>query len=202
MRTRVDGNPPPEPDLAPYAGFSRAASIKSWMRAFDHGQFIVRRATGERGARACRPVLHGKNAKKIYSYQEFRQIRPLIRAAPWFCPLFLEKFSNLLGDLPVAISKMLQQSHTFFEIIDTYDNPGKIWGVYSPCLYINGLLGIKDEEFNAWCLYYLLYVQSIVRDLPGGGPGDGFSDLNGDVQHRVRDCMREKVRLGGVCVDS
>lgn len=102
----------------------------------------------------------------------------------------------------MAISKMVQQSHTFFEIIDTYDNPYKIWGVYSPCLYNNGLLGIKDEEFNAWCLYSHLYVQSIVRDLPVGGLGEGFSDLIGEVQKRIRDIRREKVVVGGICVDS
>lgn len=199
MRILLDGNPHSELDLARSAGFSRVVSIQRWIRAFENARFIERNPIGMNGREyTCQLILSRDSARKIYSYSEFRQIRPLIRTAPWFCPLFLDKFETLPGDLPLFITRMVQQSHTFFEIIEKYETPDRIWEVYHLCLYVNELQGIKNEEFNAWCLYYQLYVQSIVRDLSEGGLGEGFIDLIRDVQNRIRTLPRKKVHAGGI----
>ncbi len=79
----LDGNPHSEADLARGAGFSRVVSIQRWIRAFENAGFIARRPTSVKGECVCQLALsRGRTAKKIYSYPEFRQIRPLIRAAP------------------------------------------------------------------------------------------------------------------------
>lgn len=202
MRILLDGNPHSELDLARGAGFSRVGSIQRWIRGFENARFIVRKPIGRSGEYTCQLILSRDSARKIYSYPEFRQIRPLIRTAPWFSLLFLDKFETLPGELPAIINKMVQRSHTFFEIIDTYENPDRIWEVYHLCLYINELQGIKNKEFNAWCLYYHLYVQSIVRDLSEGGLGEGFIDLVGDVQNRIRNIQTMEVHPGGIKDDS
>ena len=80
---------------------------------------------------------------------------------------------------------MVKKSHTFFEIIDRYDTPEKIREIYHPAVFVNGMLGIKDDEFNTWCLYYQIYVHSVVRDIPGGGLGEGFMTLTNDVQAQI-----------------
>ena len=121
----------------------------------------------------------------MYNFPEFRQIRPLIRQAPWFCPLFVDTFTTLPGMLPTHICEMVKKSHTFFEIIDKYDTPEKIREIYHPAVYVNEMLGIKDEEFNAWCLYYQIYIHSIIRDISGGGLGEGFMDLVNEMQDQI-----------------
>ncbi|HEU17305.1 MAG TPA: hypothetical protein ENO06_01085, partial [Methanolinea sp.] len=153
IRILLDGNPHSELVLAQGVGFLRVASIQRWLRTFENARFIVRKANGIHGEYTCQLILDRDSARKIYSYSEFRQIRQLIRTAPWFSPLFLDTFETLPGDLPLVIKKMVQQSHTFFEIIEKYDTPERIWEVYHPCLFINELQGIQNEEFNAWCLY-------------------------------------------------
>lgn len=181
IRILLDGNEHPEIDLARGAGFTRVATILRWVRAFENAGFIVRRPAG-RGEYRCQLIISRDTARKIYYYPEFRRIRPLIRMTPWFGPLFTTRFIALPGDLPLVITDMVKKSHTFFEIIDTYGSHEKVRELYHPCLFINELQGITDEEFNARCLYYQLYVQSIVRDLSGGGLGEGFADLLGEIQ--------------------
>jgi hypothetical protein len=202
MRILLDGKPHSELELARSIGFSRAASIQRWIRAFENARFIVRKPVGKNGDYICQLILSRDSARKIYAYAEFRQIRPLIRISPWFSPLFLDTFEALPGELPIMLTKMVQQSHTFFEIIDTYNSPERIQEVYHLCLYVNELWGIKNEEFNAWCLYYHLYVQSIVRDLSEGGLGEEFIDLVGDIQDRIRNILTKNVHMRGITNDT
>lgn len=196
IKVLLDGNAHSEIDLARGAGFSSATAIQKWIKAFENARFIVRKPIDGRREYTCQLILSRDTARKIYYYPEFRQIRPLIRMTPWFGPLFVDRFAALPGDLPSIIHEMVKKSHTFFEIIDTYGNPEKVWELYHPCLYVNELQGIKNKEFNAWCLYYHLYVQSIVQDLSGGGLGEGFSDLVGDVQGRIRTLSKKKGKKG------
>jgi hypothetical protein len=198
IRILLDGNAHPEIELTRGAGFSRVTAIQKWVRAFENARFIVRRPVDRKEEYHCQLILSRDTARRIYYYPEFRQLRPLIRMTPWFGPLFTDQFTALPGDLHLIINEMIKKSHTFFEIIDTYDTHQKVWEIYHPCLYVNELQGIKNEEFNAWCLYYQLYVQSIVRDLSGGGLGEGFMDLVGDVQSCISKLQRKKAKAGGV----
>jgi hypothetical protein len=195
MRILLDGAPHPEIELARGAGFTRASTIQKWTRSFEGVKFIVRRPTGEKGEFQCQLRLTRDTVRKIYHYPEFRQIRPLIRQAPWFGPLFLHQFTGLPGNLPSMIQEMIKKSHTFFEFIDRYDTHEKVREIFYPILYFNELQGITDEEINSWCLYYQLYVHSVVQDLSGGGLGEGFMDLMRDVQARIKELP---VRRGGI----
>lgn len=199
MQILLDGNPHTETELANGAGFTKVASIQRWIRSFENARFIVRRPTGRRGEFNCQIVISKETVRRIYSYPEFRQLRSQIRMAPWFAPLFAGSFGALPGNLPELIPEMIRESHSFFEIIAMYDTPEKVMETYQPCLYVNELEGIQNEEFNTLCLYYQLYVQSIVRDIPTGGLGRGFMNLVRDVQLELGELHR-KCRQAGSAV--
>lgn len=198
IRLLLDGKPHTEIELAQGAGFTKVAAIQRWLKSFENARFISRVPAEKRGEVRYQIVLTRDAIRRIYYYPEFRKIRPLIRTAPWFGPLFADTFAALPGDLHLVIQDMIKRSHSFFEIIDTYDTPEKVREIYQLCLYVNELQGIKDEEFNAWCLYYQLYVQAIIRDLSEGGLGEGFMDLVGDVQDRIRTLPKKKDHPRGV----
>jgi hypothetical protein len=185
MRTLLDGNPHLEIELARSAGYTRVSTIQRWIRSFETARFITRKPADVRGEYVCQLRTTRDAVRKIYNFPEFRQIRPLIREAPWFSPIFGDNFASLPGDLPRIIDRMVKKSHTFFEIIDKYDTPEKIREIYHPAVYVNEMRGIKDEEFNAWCLYYQIYIHSIIRDISGGGLGEGFMDLVNEMQDQI-----------------
>ena len=185
MRTLLDGNPHLEIELARGAGYTRVSTIQRWIRSFETARFITRKPADTRGEFYCQLRITRDAVRKIYNFPEFRQIRPLIREAPWFSPLFTDNFAPLPSGLPSLICEMVKKSHTFFEIIDKYDTPEKIREIYHPAVYVNEILGIKDEEFNAWCLYYQIYIHSIIRDISGGGLGEGFMDLVNEMQDQI-----------------
>lgn len=185
MRALLDGNPHLEIELARSAGYTRVSTIQRWIRSFETARFITRKPADTRGEFSCQLRITRDSLRKMYNFPEFRQIRPLIRQAPWFCPLFTDTFATLPGMLPTHIGEMVKKSHTFFEIIDKYDTPEKIREIYHPAVYVNEMLGIKDEEFNAWCLYYQIYIHSIIRDISEGGLGEGFMDLVNEMQDQM-----------------
>lgn len=198
MRILLDGKPHTEIELAQGAGFTKVAAIQRWLKSFENARFISRVPAEKSGEGRYQIVLTRDAIRKIYYYPEFRKIRPLIRTAPWFGPLSADTFAALPGDLHLVIQDMIKRSHSFFEIIDTYDTPEKVREIYRPCLYVNELQGLHQEEFNTWCLYYQLYVQCIVRDLSGGGLAEGFMDLVRDIQVKLRDLHRVNQQPGGI----
>ena len=185
MLALLDGNPHPELELARSAGYTRVSTIQRWIRSFEAARFITRRPADGKGEYLCQLRITRDAIRGVYRYPEFRQLRPLIREAPWFGPLFTVSFSTLPRNLPSLIVEMVKKSHTFFEIIDRYDTPEKIREIYHPAFFVNGMLGIGDDEFNIWCLYYQIYVHSVVRDITGGGLGDGFMVVVNDLQDRI-----------------
>jgi len=185
MRFLISGDEISELDLAKGIGFSKAATIERWTNSFHNARFITRRRRGGSSGCVIQLVRTREAVLKFYHYPEFRDLRPLIRDAPWFCPLFLESFSNLPGDLLELITEMVRQSHTFFEIICRYDTPEKIRETYRPALLINRLAGITDPLFNDYSVYYQMYVHAVIQDISSGGLGEGFAQLLGRAQEML-----------------
>ena len=177
MRALLDGELHREIDLATSAGFTKVATIRKWIDAFEAAKFIERRRDELSGGYRCQIIRTKESVRKIYQYPEFRALCPEIRNASWVCPLFTEKFSVLPDDLPVLIDGMVRASHSFFAIICRYDSPEKIRETFEPVLLLNRLAGIRDPLFNDRYLYHGIFVQSVIRDIDHGGLGPGFAAL-------------------------
>lgn len=185
IRILLDGEPHQEIDLATGVGFTKVATIRWAIDSFERARFINR--TPEEGRRGyyCQLNCTRDAILKIYNYPEFRALRPEIRKAPWFCPLFTQEFAGLAGDLPALIDAMVGASHTFFETVCIYDTPEKIRETYRQTIIVNRLAGISDPAFDDLCMYYQIYLHAVIRDIRYGGLGDGFAVLLNSTQEKV-----------------
>ncbi|HUH78947.1 MAG TPA: hypothetical protein VLY83_03540 [Methanoregula sp.] len=182
MRIFLDGELHPEIDLATCVGFTKVATIRKAIDSFQAARFIERRRSESSEGYECRILITRENALKIYHYPEFHALRPEIRKAPWFCPLFTQPFASLPDELPVVIDQMVRASHTFFETICQYDTPEKIRETYRPALIVNTLAGVADPVFDDLCIYYQIFLHAVIRDIRYGGLGEGFAQLLDSTQ--------------------
>ncbi len=193
MRILLDGKAHREIDLATGVGFTRVVTIRKWIDSFERAGFITReKEEGEPGY-SCRLKCNRDTILKIYNYPEFLHLRPHIRNAPWFCPLFTRQFEMLQGDLPELIDEMVRASHTFFETICYFESPDEIRKIYRQTLLVNQLAGFSSPEFDEMCIYYQIFLHAIIRDMRYGGLKEGFADVLGMVQgalsRRAADCI-------------
>ena len=177
MRILLDGEPHREIDLATAVGFTKIATIRKALDSFQAARFIERRRSESSDGYECRISTTKETITKIYNYPEFRALRPEIRRAPWFCPIFTRPFAGLPEDLPLLVDDMVRASHTFFETICMYDTPEKIRETYRPALHVNQLAGISDPAIDDFCIYYQIFVHAVIRDIRYGGLGEGFAQL-------------------------
>jgi len=177
MRILLDGEPHSEIDLATGAGFTKVATIRKWIESFQSAKFIERSRSESSAGYECRIITTRETVLRIYNYPEFRALRPEIRQAPWFCPVFTPQFAALPGDLPGLIDEMVRASHSFFEIISIHDTPEKIRETYQPALLVNKLAGVSDPVFDDFCIYYQVFLHAVIRDIRYGGLGEGFARL-------------------------
>ena len=177
MRILLDGEPHSEIDLATGVGFTKVATIRKRIDSFERARFIIRKREEGSSGYYCQLNYTRDVIQKIYDYPEFRALRPEIRRAVWFCPVFTQHFAVLPENLPLLIDEMVGASHTFFETICTYDNPEKIRETFEPSLLLNRLTGISDPVFNDQYLYYQIFVHAVIRDIVHGGLGSGFAGL-------------------------
>lgn len=205
MRILLDGEPHSEIDLATGVGFTKVATIQKWIHSFENTGFIERCRNPSNSGYECRILTNRDTILKIYSYPEFRVLRPEIRKAAWFCPVFTSQFAALPDDLPKLIDTMVQASHTFFETISVYNTPEKIRETYQPTLLVNRLAGISDPVFNDLCIYYQIFLHAVIRDIKYGGLGEGFAQLlnstQGTLERRYSDHIvpvKKKARSGGL----
>lgn len=205
MRILLDGEPHSEIDLATGVGFTKIATIRKWIESFQTTKFVERYRSDTSAAYVCRLIITKEIVSKIYNHPEFRALRPEIRSAAWFCPVFTSQFAALPEDLPQLIDAMVQASHTFFETISMYDTPEKIRETYQPTLLVNRLAGISDTVFDDLCIYYQIFLHAVIRDIKYGGLGEGFAQLLNGVQEtmerRYSDHIapvKKKARSGGL----
>lgn len=177
MRLLLDGEPHSEIDLTTGVGFTKVATIRKWLDSFQNAGFIERFRSESSAGYVCRIITTEKRVLKIYNHQEFRSLRPEIRQAPWFCPIFTQRFALLPENVPELIDEMVRASHTFFETICLYDTPEKIRETYQPALYPTRLAGISDPVFDDLCIYYQIFLHAVIRDIRLGGLGEGFAQL-------------------------
>ncbi|MFZ1897753.1 hypothetical protein [Methanoregula sp.] len=196
MRILLDGKPHGEIALATGAGFTKVATIRKWIDLFGHARFIIRKREDGRTGYSCQLNCTRDVIGKLYRYPEFRALRPEIREAAWFCPLFTGNFDGLPDPLPGIIRQMVIQSHTFFTHICRYDSPEKIRETYEPVLMLNRLIGIDDPVFNDQYLYYQIFVHAVIRDIEYGGLGSGFAGLLSESQQ----ALAQAYRNSGGCV--
>jgi hypothetical protein len=185
MQILLDGEPHREIELATGAGFTGVATIQKQIDSFERARFIVRNHDEETIGWYCQLNPSRDTALKIYDYKEFEMLRPAIREQPWFSPLFIQKFEELPDPLPRMVRNMVEQSHTFFEIICRYESPEKIRETFEPALLLNRLAGIRDPLFNDQYLYYQIFVHAVIRDIEHGGLGNGFASLLYESQEAV-----------------
>jgi hypothetical protein len=204
MRILLDGEPHSEIDLATGVGFTKVATIRKWIESFQTAKFIERYRTESSVGYVCRLITTKETVLKIYNYPEFRALRPEIRQAPWFCPVFTQQFGVLPENLSLLVNKMVMASHTFFETISMYDTPEKIHETYQLTLIVNQLVGVSDPVFNDLCIYYQIFLHAVIRDIKYGGLGEGFAQLLNGIQetleHRYADRiapLKKKARSGG-----
>ena len=177
MRLLLDGKPHGEIDLTTGVGFTKVTTIRKWLDSFQNAGFIEQFRSESSCGYVCQIITTEKKVLKIYNHQEFRTLRPEIRQAPWFCPIFTQQFAFLPENVPELIDEMVRASHTFFEIICLYDTPEKIRETYQPALYPNRLVGISDPVFDDLCIYYQIFLHAVIRDIRYGGLGEGFAQL-------------------------
>lgn len=182
MRILLDGGPHSEIALATGAGFTKIATIRKWIDLFLATRFIERYRDESSAGYLCRLITTKEAVQKIYNYPEFCALRPEIRQAAWFCPVFTQPFAALPGDLPPLIDEMVRASHTFFETICLYDSPEKIRETYQPVLLVNRLAGVSDPVFDDLCIYYQIFLHGVIRDIRYGGLGKGFAQQLDEVQ--------------------
>lgn len=185
MRILLDSEPHREIDLATRVGFTKVATIRKAIDSFERARFIVRKRDAESAGWNCQLNISRDEVLRIYHYPEFRTLRPDIRGRPWFCPQFVQKFVDLPDPLPSSIRHMVEQSHTFFEIICRLESPEKIRETFEPALLLNRLMGIRDPLFNDQYLYYQIFVHAVIRDIEHGGLGNGFASLLDESQQAV-----------------
>jgi len=193
MRRILAGDEIPEIGLAESAGFTKVATIRKWIDSFQNAGFIERCRNPAGSGYVCRLVTNRETVLKIYHHPEFRTLRPEIRRAPWFCPVFTQQFAVLPENLPLLIDEMVRASHTFFEMICMYDTPEKVRETYQPLLIVNRLYGVSDLAFDDLCIFYQIFVHAVIRDIRYGGLGEGFAKLLGTVQEtlerRYAECL-------------
>ena len=185
MRILLDGEPHREIDLVTGVGFTKVATIRKWIESFENAGFIERSRSESTAGYVCRIITTKETVLKIYHHHEFRALRPEIRSAAWFCPVFTLPFSALPGDLPELIDEMVRASHTFFETLCMYDTPEKIRETYQSAIIVNRLAGISDPAFDDLSIYYQIFVHAVIRDIKYGGLGEGFAKLLAKVQETV-----------------
>ncbi|MCP1662429.1 MAG: hypothetical protein D5R99_08095 [Methanocalculus sp. MSAO_Arc1] len=185
MRILLDGNSHREIDLATGVGFTKVATIRKWLDSFERAGFITREKNEGASGYSCRLNCNRETIMKIYNYLEFQHLRPDIRNKPWFCPLFTRQFEALHGELPDLIDAMVRASHTFFETICHLESPAEIEKIYRQTLLVNQLAGFSSPEFDEICIYYQIFLHSVIRDIRYGGLGEGFADVLGMVQHAL-----------------
>jgi hypothetical protein len=181
MRILLDGQPHLEIDLATGAGFTRVATIRKLLDSFERARFITRRKDPGSGW-YCQLNLSRETILKVYNHPEFRMLRPALREQSWFCPLFTGSFDTLPDPLPDTVRQMVVQSHSFFEIISRYDSPEKIRETFKPLLLLNRMASVTDPVFDDHYLFYLIFVQAVIRDIEYGGLGTGFAGLLDESQ--------------------
>jgi hypothetical protein len=186
MRILLDGEPHREIDRATGVGFTKVATIRKWIESFENAGFIERSKNPASSGYVCRLVTSREIVLKIYHHPEFRTLRPEIRQAPWFCPVFTQPFAVLSDNLPDLIDEMIRASHTFFETLCTYDTPEKIRETYQSAIIVNRLAGISDPAFDDLSIYYQIFVHAVIRDIKYGGLGEGFAKLLAKVQETVK----------------
>ncbi len=196
MRILIDGEPHREIELATGAGFTKIATIQKWIDLFQNAGFIERYRSPDDPEYFCRLVTSRESGLKIYNHPEFRTLRPEIRQAPWFCRVFLSQFASLPDDLPQLVGEMARASHTFFETICIHDTPEKIRETYQSALLVNRLSGISDPAFDDLCIYYQIFVHSIIRDIRYGGLSGGFARLLARMQETVEERYAVRSRAG------
>lgn len=185
MRILLDGEPHSEIDLATGVGFTKVATIRKWIDSFQNAGFIERSRSESSAGNVCRIVTTRETVLKIYHHPEFRALRPEIRSAPWFCPVFTLEFALLPENLPLLIDEMVRASHTFFETICLYDTPEKIRETYQPALLVNRLYGVSDPVFDDLCICYQIFLHAVIRDIRYGGLGEGFAQLLNKTQETL-----------------
>jgi hypothetical protein len=185
MRILLDGELHREIDLATGVGFTKVATIRKWIESFENAGFIERSRSESTTGYVCRIITTKETVLKIYNHHEFRALRPEIRSAAWFCPVFTQPFAVLSDNLPDLIDEMIRASHTFFETLCTYDTPEKIRETYQSAIIVNRLAGISDPAFDDLSIYYQIFVHAVIRDIKYGGLGEGFAKLLGNVQETV-----------------
>ena len=185
MRILVDGEPHREIDLVTGVGFTKVATIRKWIESFENAGFIERSRSESTTGYVCRIITTKETVLKIYHHPEFRALRPEIRSAAWFCPVFTQPFAVLSDNLPDLIDEMVRASHTFFETLCMYDTPEKIRETYQSAIIVNRLAGISDPAFDDLSIYYQIFVHAVIRDIKYGGLGEGFAKLLAKVQETV-----------------
>ena len=185
MRILLDGELHREIDLATGVGFTKVATIRKWIESFENAGFIERSRSESTTGYVCRIITTKETVLKIYNHHEFRALRPEIRSAAWFCPVFTQPFAVLSDNLPDLIDEMIRASHTFFETLCTYDTPEKIRETYQSTIIVNRLAGISDPAFDDLSIYYQIFVHAVIRDIKYGGLGEGFAKLLAKVQETV-----------------
>jgi hypothetical protein len=185
MRILLDGEPHSEIDLAIGVGFTKVATIRKWIESFQTTKFIERYRNESSSGYVCRIITTRETVLKIYNHPEFRALRPEIRTAPWFCPVFTQQFAVLPENFPLLIDEMVRASHTFFETICSYDNPEKIREIYQSALLVNKLAGVSDPAFDDLCIYYQIFLHAVIRDIQYGGLGEGFAQLLNRAQETL-----------------
>ena len=201
IRILLDGEPHSEIDLATGIGFTKVATIRKRIDSFERARFIIRKREEGSSGYYCRLNYTRDVIQKIYDYPEFRALRPEIRRAVWFCPVFTQQFAVLPENLPLLIDEMVQASHTFFETICMYNTPEKIRETYQSALLVNKITGVSDPVFDDLCIYYQIFLHAVIRDIQYGGLGEGFAQLLNKAQeslgHRYAECLAPvKKRVG------
>jgi len=185
MHILLDGEPHSEIDLATGVGFTKVATIRKAIDSFERARFIIRKHEEGRTGYCCQLNCTRDALLKIYGNPEFRALRPEIRKAGWFCPVFTHQFNGLPEDLSLLIDEMVRASHTFFETICRYDSPDQIRETYQHTLLVNRLAGISDPVFDDLCMYYQIFLHGVIRDIRYGGLGEGFAQLLTSTQEQI-----------------
>lgn len=185
MRILLDGRPHRGIDLATSVGFTKVATIRWVVDSFERARLITRGHAQEGAGDTIQLSSRPDIILKMYHNPEFHALRPEIRKAAWFCPLYTGNFSTLPGDLPELVDDMVRASHTFFETICLYDTPDKIRETFRQTTIVNRLAGISDPVFDELCMYYQIYLHSVIHDIRYGGLGEGFAELLSSTQEKV-----------------
>jgi hypothetical protein len=181
----LDGAPHTEQELAERLGFRRVETIRHAIRSFENAGYITRKRNPDLGW-ACQLVCTYDIALRIYDARQFAPLRPQVRNASWFVPLFTGDFERLPAGLPAYIRRMVQDSHSFFLVIRHYSTPEKVRETFQALLFAPRLFGCQDNALEDYLLYYTIFIQSVIRDVEYGGLGEGFTNTIAGL----KDCIR------------